>query len=80
MDLALYRGPSGVYIVVPDCLQPSLTAENRHGPLRFGMKFPVVDGATDSLRSRLARDFDSQAYAVVTADEASALIEGLVRP
>ena len=80
MDLALYRGPSGAYVVVPACMRPSAEAEHGHGPLRLGMRFPLTDANTDPLHIRMVRDLDSQSYAVLTAIEANDLLEGIPRP
>jgi hypothetical protein len=80
MDLALYRGPSGVYVIVPEDMRPSTDAEHQHGPLRLGMRIPLPEGPSDPLCTRIVHDVDSQCYAVLTAGEAIALIDGCVPP
>jgi hypothetical protein len=73
MDLALYRGASGVYIAVPDCMRPSIEAEHLHGPLEFHGKYAVAEATAMGI-THFSPDIDAQSYAVLSRDEAARLL------
>lgn len=35
MIFGIYTRPDGAYLLVPECMQPSVEAEKLHGPLKF---------------------------------------------
>ena len=74
MDLALYTAASGHFIAVPDCLRPSIEAEDRHGPLRFQARLRLDDDPACRLAMRLAGEIEDQCYAVLSAREGRRLL------
>jgi hypothetical protein len=62
----IYSG-EGIWILVPDCLQPPLSARDEFGPLRY-VWFADMDACTDDERAELLAQFDLQAYAVLTEE------------
>lgn len=74
MDLALYRARSGVYVAVPDCLQPAVELERRLGPMRFLRRLRLSDGHARHW-ARLAPELDAHDYALLSADEVARLLQ-----
>ena len=72
MDLSLYRASSGVYIVVPDCMQPSIEAEHLHGPLDFQGLYHIPDAMAAC--ARLTPEMEAHCFAVLSPSEAARLL------
>ncbi|WP_149196274.1 hypothetical protein [Luteimonas suaedae] len=77
MDITVYSCGENELVIVPKCVQPSVEALSRFGPLMPCGSATVADDATTW--ARVVADMERHTYAVVSLSDARQLL-GLMHP